>query len=104
MTLPASLKWTLLALLGIAVAAAVAIAASSLASRQIGLASEPISAGDALAPAAPHPKPKPKPSPQAPAKPPPTTTTPPATPPETTAPPATGEGDDHGDSSHGADD
>ena len=50
MTLPATLKWILLALLGIAVAAAVAIAAGNLASRQIGLASEPISAGDALAP------------------------------------------------------
>lgn len=45
-----TLKWIGLALLGIAVAAAVAIAASNLASRQIGLASEPISAGDALAP------------------------------------------------------
>jgi hypothetical protein len=53
MTLPAaSLKWIALALLGLAVAAAVAIAASNLVSRQIGLASEPISAGRALAPAA----------------------------------------------------
>jgi hypothetical protein len=45
-----TLKWIGLALLGVAVAAAVAIAASNLASRQIGLASESISAGDALAP------------------------------------------------------
>jgi hypothetical protein len=52
MTLPATLKWIGLALLGVAIAAAIAVAASNLASRQIGLASEPISAGDALAPAA----------------------------------------------------
>lgn len=48
---PATVKWIGLALLGLAIAAGVAIAASSLASQQIGLASEPISAGDALAPA-----------------------------------------------------
>ena len=41
-----------LALLGILIAAAISIAASRLASQQIGLASQPISAGDALAPAA----------------------------------------------------
>jgi hypothetical protein len=45
------LRWLGLALLGILVAAAVSIAASRLASQQIGLASQPISAGDALAPA-----------------------------------------------------
>jgi hypothetical protein len=45
-------RWLGLALLGIVVAAVVAIAASRLASQQIGLASEPVSAGDALAPAA----------------------------------------------------
>lgn len=49
---PAALKWIGLALLGIAIAAGISIAASRLTSRQIGLASEPISAGDALAPAA----------------------------------------------------
>ncbi len=47
-----TLKWIGLALLGIVIAAGVAVAASSLASHQIGLASEPISAGDALAPVA----------------------------------------------------
>jgi hypothetical protein len=47
------LRWLGLALLGILVAAGISIAASRLASQQIGLASEPISAGDALAPAAP---------------------------------------------------
>lgn len=46
----ATIKWVSLALVGLLVAAGVAIAASNLASRQIGLASEPISAGDALAP------------------------------------------------------
>ncbi len=50
MRLPPTLKWIGLALLGILIAAAIAVAASSLASRQIGLASEPLSAGDALAP------------------------------------------------------
>jgi hypothetical protein len=45
------LRWIGLALLGLAVAAAVSIAASQLASQQVGLASQPISAGDALAPA-----------------------------------------------------
>lgn len=44
-------RWLGLALLGILVAAAVSIAASRLASQQIGLASQPVSAGDALAPA-----------------------------------------------------
>lgn len=47
-----TLRWIGLALLGIVIAAGVAVAASSLVSHQIGLASEPISAGDALAPAA----------------------------------------------------
>ena len=45
-----ALRWLGLALLGILIAAAVSIAASRLASQQIGLASQPISAGDALAP------------------------------------------------------
>jgi outer membrane biosynthesis protein TonB len=44
-------RWLGLALLGILIAAAISIAASRLASQQIGLASQPISAGDALAPA-----------------------------------------------------
>jgi hypothetical protein len=57
---PAAVRWTGLALLGIVIAAAVSVAASRLASQQIGLASEPISAGDALAPA--HQKPSPKPA------------------------------------------
>jgi hypothetical protein len=45
------LRMLALAIAGILVAAAVAWLASDLASRQIGLASEPISAGDDLAPA-----------------------------------------------------
>jgi len=44
-------KWIALALIGLAVAAGVAVAASNLVSRQIGIASESVSAGDALAPA-----------------------------------------------------
>jgi hypothetical protein len=46
------MRWFGLALLGILIAAAISVAASRLASQQIGLASQPISAGDALAPAA----------------------------------------------------
>jgi outer membrane biosynthesis protein TonB len=46
----AAAKWVLLALAGLAVAVAVAIAASHLTSQQIGIASESVSAGDALAP------------------------------------------------------
>jgi hypothetical protein len=49
-----TLRWIGLALLGIVIAAGVAVAASSLVSHQIGLASEPLSAGDALAPVATH--------------------------------------------------
>lgn len=51
--MPATIRWVGLALLGLLIAAGVSIAASGLASQQIGLASEPISAGDALAPQAP---------------------------------------------------
>jgi hypothetical protein len=51
MSLSPALKWSLLALAGLAVAIAVAIAASELTSERIGLASEPIRAGEALAPA-----------------------------------------------------
>lgn len=53
MRLPATtVRWVALALLGLLIAAGVSIAASSLVSQQIGLDSEPISAGDALAPQA----------------------------------------------------
>lgn len=52
MRVPATIRWVVLALLGLLIAAGVSIAASSLVSQQIGLASEPISAGDALAPQA----------------------------------------------------
>ena len=52
MRVPATIRWVALALLGLLIAAGVSIAASSLVSQQIGLASEPISAGDALAPQA----------------------------------------------------
>jgi hypothetical protein len=48
-----TVRWIALALLGIAIAAGVSIAASRLASQQIGLSSQPISAGDALVPHAP---------------------------------------------------
>ena len=50
MRLPTTLRWIALALLGLIIAAAVALGASRLASQQIGIASESVSAGDTLAP------------------------------------------------------
>lgn len=50
MSLSATAKWVLLALVGLAIAVGVAIAAANLTSQQIGIASESVSAGDALAP------------------------------------------------------
>lgn len=129
----ATIKWVGLALAGLLVAAGVAIAASNLASRQIGLASEPISAGDALAPATSHnrghsspssghghgdsttptapttapaqtvPEPEPTIQTPAPEREPTTPTTPEAEPTPPTPPPHAAE-DDHGGGSHGADD
>jgi hypothetical protein len=98
-----TLKWTGLALLGLLVAVAVAIAASNLASRQIGLSSESISAGEALAPAAKPDRGRRSPSSgrghdrghdvTAPT----TTSPPPEGPPATpTVEPPAGSGDDHG--------
>ncbi len=55
MKLPASLRWIGLALLGLLIATAVALAATGLISRQIGIDSESISSGDTLAPAFGHP-------------------------------------------------
>ena len=51
MRFPTTMKWVGLALLGLLIASAVALAASTLVSQQIGIGSESISAGDALAPA-----------------------------------------------------
>lgn len=120
MRVPATIRWVALALLGLLIAAGVSIAASSLASQQIGLASEPISAGDALAPQASsranrHESPRHKASPaKTPTKPAPAETTapppastepkPPAAPPSTVpvvpAPPSgsspSGSEQDHG--------
>jgi hypothetical protein len=42
--------WVALAILGLAVAAAVSLAASRISSQRIGLASEPLTAGNRLAP------------------------------------------------------
>ena len=59
-SLSSILRWTAIALLGLAIAAGVAFAASKLVSQRIGLASEPLNAGKELAPPethrpAPHP-------------------------------------------------
>lgn len=112
MNLPATFKWIGLALLGLAIAAAVAIAASHLTSQQIGLASESITAGDKLAPAVRSTKSGKGPANRShtgttpatttPASPPTTTVTPPPTvpPPVTTTPaPSNDSRDDHGGSS-----
>ncbi len=92
MRISASWKWIALALLGLLIAAGVAAAASQLASEQIGIASESVSAGDQLAPAVrqaasqtDRPAPPQKESPPA--------------EPETT----TTESDDHGGDDHGGD-
>ena len=50
MNLRVAAKWVALALAGLAIAIGVAIAAANLASQQIGIASESVSAGDTLAP------------------------------------------------------
>jgi hypothetical protein len=50
MTSLGSIRWIVLALLGLAVAAGVSVAASQLVSQRIGLAAEPPSAGRELAP------------------------------------------------------
>jgi hypothetical protein len=50
----ATLRWVLLAIAGLAIAVAVAVIASELTSQRIGLASEPLRAGEALAPANPQ--------------------------------------------------
>ena len=88
MRVPATVRWAGLALLGLLVAAGVSIAAGSLASQQIGLASEPISAGDSLAPQAPPRSDRHKEHPQAASPTQPTVTSPPvqAAPPPATAP------------------
>ena len=105
-----TVRWIALALLGVAMAAGVSIAASRLASQQIGLASQPISAGDTLAP---HVSPRPGahrcPPKTAPSRtsttpppqpvPPPTTPTAPTTP---TGPSRSGGGE--GDGGGGSDD
>lgn len=90
MSISASAKWIALALIGLLIAAGVAAAASRLASEQIGIASESVSAGDQLAPAvrraASQTDPQPKPLPPA--------------EPETT----TTESDDHGGDDDSGDD
>jgi hypothetical protein len=91
MKISATWKWIVLALLGLLIAAGVAAAASRLASEQIGIASESVSAGDQLAPAvrqaASQTNPSPKPQP------------PPAEPETTTT-----ESDDHGGDDDSGDD
>jgi hypothetical protein len=93
-----TIKWVALALVGLLIAAAVAVLGSSLASRQIGLSSEPLRAGDALAPPVPATAKPAKPQePKAPAEPrePSEPREPP--PPEATEPPVLGSDGESGD-------
>ena len=46
----AVIRWALIALLGLAVAALVSLSASALTSQSVGLSSEPLTAGEQLAP------------------------------------------------------
>ncbi|TMK57985.1 MAG: hypothetical protein E6G51_04205 [Actinobacteria bacterium] len=95
MSLSATAKWVLLALLGLAIAIAIAIAAANLTSRQIGIASESVSAGDALAPALNvRPEGEPRGTGDGPRT---TTTEEPPPPEETTVPDDHGGGDSDGD-------
>ena len=54
-----SLRWPLLALVGLLVAAAIAFLATRAVNTDIGISSEPPTAGQALSPASPKPKPRP---------------------------------------------
>jgi hypothetical protein len=54
MNLSVKARWILLALAGLLVAVAVAVAASKVTSQRIGLASEPLQAGQELAPGPPR--------------------------------------------------
>jgi hypothetical protein len=91
MKITATWKWVVLALVGLLIAGGVAVAASRLASEQIGIASESVSAGDQLAPVVRQAanQTNAKPQQQPPAEPEPTTTT---------------ESDDHGGDDHGGED
>ena len=113
MRMPATARWVLLALAGLAVAIGVAIAAANLTGQQIGIASESVSAGDALAPALHVPaaqkpgsggeKGGSNPEETTPAEPPPALEE--GTPPEEAAePPAGSRGDDYGGSAPDGDD
>ena len=53
-----SLRWPLLALVGLLVAAAIAFLATRAVSTDIGISSEPPTAGQALSPASPKPRPR----------------------------------------------
>jgi hypothetical protein len=54
--IPSPLRWPLLALMGLLIAAAIAILATQMVSQKIGISSEPLSAGMALAPRSTAPK------------------------------------------------
>lgn len=104
MRLPASAKWVLLALAGLAIAIGVAIAATNLTSQQIGIASESVSAGDVLAPSLRNPEERSDKGPGNHGKPPgeettPTSPTEPTTPEEETTTP--GEPAEHGSDDYG---
>jgi hypothetical protein len=99
----ATVLWTVLAVCGVLLVAAVTVAASRLSTQTIGLSSEPLSAGDRLAPKATRTPAAPKPTATRARQKPKPTATPVAT--ATAAPPVIT--DDHGgddDSGSGSDD
>jgi len=101
------MAWAALAIAGLLIAVGVSFAASRLASPNIGLSSEPITAGSKLAPArtsADKPAARPKKRPKK-KKPTPTVTTPavpPATPPVAPPPVSDDHGGDDDSSGHGS--
>ena len=90
-----TLAWILAAVLGLAVAAGVMAAASHLSSQRVGLASEPPSAGERLAPAGESRRPPAKTRPKQAKKV--TTTTTPSAPAPTAPGQAAGDGDSDAD-------
>lgn len=117
MSVPGTVKWVLLALVGLAIAIGVAIAAANLTSQQIGIASESVSAGDTLAPSlhvpaekkrgegpGRHPEPPGETTPTAPNEPPTTPVEETSPSEEAVEPPSRSEGDDSGGRGSDADD
>lgn len=86
-----TLMWVAAALAGLTLAVGITYTAGTLSSQRIGLSSEPLSAGDRLAPPRAMPRPAPRTTRRPPSRP-----RPPAAPTTTVPPRAPGEADDRG--------